>query len=368
LPKGPTNLRGLTHAELGRFLARELDAPSYRTDQIFRWIHVQRAHDFDEMTNLPRSQRAKLSRAASVQGLEVDSVQRSVDGTRKLRLRTSDGQFIESVLIPNEDRGLTQCISSQVGCALTCRFCATASLGFARNLHAWEIIDQVHQARSILEEDATRAGEQWAPRITNLVYMGMGEPLHNFNHVRTSLEVLTDERSDAIAGRRVTLSTAGLVPAIERFVRDGLAQDYGLAVSLNATTDEQRDEIMPINTRWGLEELFAVLRTVPTERRELTFEYVLLDGINDAAEDQRRMVGLLGDLRCHVNLIPFNPHPHSPYRAPAPSRVSAFSRGLRASGVACFVRTPRGQDIAAACGQLALEGQGQGPGPDPAES
>jgi 23S rRNA (adenine2503-C2)-methyltransferase len=352
------NLRGMTRAELGAWLARELSAPAFRGDQVFEWIHRHRVADFDAMTNLGKADRAKLAERAELGTLEIDAIQRASDGTRKLRLRTRDGEAIESVLIPNEDRGLTQCISSQVGCAVDCAFCATASMGFHRNLDTWEIVDQVERARELLAREAETGGAQWPERITNVVYMGMGEPLHNFNAVERSIAILTDERGDPIAGRRITVSTSGLVPAIQRFAREGLGLEVGLAISLNATTDEVRDRVMPINQRWNMAELLAAVREVPTSRRRhLTFEYVLLGEVNDTDADARRLVELVREFHCHVNVIPFNPHPHAPFRRPGRARIDAFVDILRSAGVQCWLRTPRGDDIQAACGQLALDAQ-----------
>lgn len=352
-----TNLRGMTRAELAPWLTRAIGAPRFRADQVFEWIHGRRVSAFEAMTNLPKPERAKLAELASLARLQIDAIQRASDGTRKLRLRTSDGEAIESVLIPNEERGLTQCISSQVGCAVDCRFCATASLGFRRNLATWEIVDQVELARDLLAREAVEQGAQWPERITNVVYMGMGEPLHNFNAVERSIDILTDERGDPIAGRRITVSTSGLVPAIERFAREGLGLEVGLAISLNATTDEVRDQVMPINQKWNIAELLAAVREVPTtRRRDLTFEYVLLGEVNDTDADAHRLVALLGEFHCHVNVIPFNPHPHAPFRRPSKARIDAFMAVLRASDLPCWLRTPRGDDIQAACGQLALDG------------
>ncbi len=306
-------------------------------------------------------------------------IQTASDGTRKLRLRTADGEAIESVLIPNRrskgepelesdpdeagepgeaseasERGLTQCISSQIGCAVDCRFCATASLGFRRNLDTWEIVDQVERARVLLADEARERGARWPQRITNVVYMGMGEPLHNFNQVERSIAILTDERGDPIAGRRITVSTSGLVPAIQRFAREGLGLEVGLAISLNATTDAIRDQVMPINQRWNIAELLAALREVPTSRRRhLTFEYVLLGDVNDSNADAERLVELLREFHCHVNVIPFNPHPGAPFRRPTPEAILAFQNECKRLGMATYLRTPRGDDIDAACGQLA---------------
>jgi 23S rRNA (adenine2503-C2)-methyltransferase len=346
----------MTREELGEWLGRELGAPRFRAEQVFAWLHQHRVDSFDAMTNLPKAERARLAECSSVDTLKVDMVWRARDGTRKLRLITSDDEAIESVLIPNDERGLTQCISSQIGCALDCRFCATASLGFHRNLDTWEIVDQVARARVLLEQEARESGAEWTPRITNVVYMGMGEPLHNFNQVQRSISILTDDAGEAIAGRRITVSTSGLVPAIERFAREGLGLEVGLAISLNATTDAVRDEVMPINQRWNIESLLAAVREVPTSRRRrVTFEYVLLRDVNDSDADARRLVALVREFRCHVNIIPFNPHPHAPYQRPSEGRIEAFVRILRAAGIQCWLRTPRGDDIQAACGQLAAE-------------
>jgi 23S rRNA (adenine2503-C2)-methyltransferase len=348
----------MSRAELGEWLGRELGTPSYRAAQVFAWIHEHRVASFDAMTNLPKREREQLGDKASLDRLTVDTVQRARDGTRKLRLVTQDGEAIESVLIPNDERGLTQCISSQVGCAVDCQFCATAKLGFRRNLDTWEIVDQVAQARDLLVAEAEAEQAQWPARITNVVYMGMGEPLHNFNQVQRSIEILTDEAGEAIAGRRITVSTSGLVPAIQRFAREGLGLEVGLAVSLNATTDATRDQVMPINQRWNIAELLAAVREVPTSRRRrVTFEYVLLHDVNDSDADAHRLIGLIREFRCHVNVIPFNPHPHAVFQRPSATRVDRFVGILRAAGIQCWLRTPRGDDIQAACGQLALDQQ-----------
>jgi 23S rRNA (adenine2503-C2)-methyltransferase len=353
------HLRDLDRPALQRWLDAELPGPKFRGTQIFEWLHRHRVASFDAMTNLGRADRAGLAAKASIPPLGVDLVQKAADGTRKLRLRTTDGHAIESVLIPNEGRGLTQCVSSMVGCSLTCRFCATATLGFQRNLATWEIIDQVYRAQDLLAAEAEETGAEWVPRITNLVFMGMGEPLHNYQQVRRALAILMDERGAAIAGRRITVSTSGLVPGIERFGREGLGSEVGLAISLNASDDATRDRIMPINTRWNIAELLEAVRGMPTpNRRRVTFEYVLLAGVNDERADARRLATLLRDHDMgggHINAIPFNPHPGAPFSRPSEARVRAFVSECRRLGLEVHVRTPRGDDIAAACGQLALE-------------
>jgi len=358
-PERP-NLRGLSRDALAEWIARHLGGPRFRASQVFAWLHQHRVGGFDAMTNLSKKDRARLAELASVDRLAVDGVFVSSDGTRKLRLRTPDGHLIESVLIPNDDRGYTLCISSQVGCSMTCRFCATASLGFLRNLDTWEIVDQVYRAQDELAALPSDDPDHpdWTPRLTNVVYMGMGEPLHNFNQVRDSVGLLTDAEGAGLAGRRITVSTSGLVPAIERFAAEGLGDEIGLAISLNATTDPIRDEVMPINTRWNIEQLLAAVRQVPTSRRrDITFEYVLLGGINDDVADADRLADLIGDLHCHVNAIPFNPHPHAPYERPSPARIRSFMDRAKGRGLRIYLRTPRGDDIGAACGQLALEGE-----------
>jgi len=362
IPKEPRpNLHDLAAEDLAALVA-ELGLPRYRGDQIFAWIHARRAATFDVMSDLPAADRRRLAEVASLRRLEVDVALPAADGTRKLRLLTMDGQRIESVLIPNEGRGYTLCISSQAGCALTCAFCATQSLGFRRNLATWEIVDQVYQAQDLLAADPRAADDRWGPRITNLVFMGMGEPLHNYNQVKRAIGILTHPRGAAIAGRRITVSSAGLVPAIERFGREGLGREVGLAISLNATTDTVRDRVMPINTRWNIATLLAALRELPGHRRRLlTFEYVLLADVNDSDEDADRLVDLVGSMRAQINVIPFNPHPHAPFARPSARRIAAFMDRCRRHGLLVYMRTPRGDDIGAACGQLALAGDRAAP-------
>jgi 23S rRNA (adenine2503-C2)-methyltransferase len=354
------NLRGLSFDELVEWIAHTVPAaPKFRAKQVFRWLHHDRVSSFAEMTNVSAAERGQLGKLASLDRLTRARVDASSDKTRKLVFETADERRIESVLIPNDERGYTLCISSQVGCALTCRFCATASLGFERNLDTWEIVDQVYGAIELLEAERDESPEESHRRLTNLVYMGMGEPLHNFNQVKRSLAILTDKQGIGIASRRITVSTAGLVPAIERFGREGLGGEVGLAISLNATTDAVRDDVMPINTRWNIAELLAVVTALPPHRRrDLTFEYVLLADVNDTDEDVVRLARLVGDLRGHVNVIPFNPHPAAPYARPSKRSVQRFMEGLHTAGVRAFLRTPRGDDIGAACGQLALQAKG----------
>ncbi|RMG97141.1 MAG: 23S rRNA (adenine(2503)-C(2))-methyltransferase RlmN [Deltaproteobacteria bacterium] len=342
------HLGGMPVDELERTLADWGAGPAYRARQVFGWIHRRGAVDFAGMTSLPKDLRVALTARASCGALPVEAVREAKDGTRKLLLRTHDGHAFETVLIPNEGRGYTQCVSSMVGCSLTCRFCATAAMGFERMLAAWEIVEQVRRVRALLAETGDRRG------VTNVVFMGMGEPLHNYANLRRAIEILTDEDAYGIAPRRITVSTAGIVPLIERFARDGLAERVGLAVSLNATTDGVRRRVMPIAERYDLAQLFDALAKVPSpKRRRITLEYVLLPGENDTRDDARRLAAMARRLGCQVNLIPFNPHPYAPYRRPTAGDVERFAAWVRSAGAKLHVRTPRGDDIEAACGQLA---------------
>ncbi len=352
---GAIDLREMNRPDLCKWLMREHGMQRFRGDQIFTWLHKHRARTLDAMTNVKADDRKKLAQSTSLGRLRVDQVHRAKDGTRKFRLLTDEGFAIESVLIPNDARGYTQCISSQVGCALTCAFCATQTLGFTRNLATWEILDQVYQAQDMLAHEAEQTGQKWPERVQNLVFMGMGEPLHNYNQVKRAIEILTDDMGPNIAGRRITISSAGLVPAIARFAREGLGDEVGLAISLNATTDDIRDRVMPINTRWNIATLLQTVGEVPLHRRRwVTFEYVLLADVNDSDDDAKRLFKLVGKMRCQINVIPFNPHPRAPFRRPSSARVKRFTELCRRFGLRAFVRTPRGDDIDAACGQLAL--------------
>lgn len=381
------NLRDLTHAQTVA-LAATLKLPAYRADQLFRWVHGRGLTDLAQMTDLSLALRAELAEKASIEQLAVDLEQVSKDGTRKLRLRTGDARLIETVLIPDRDGGagseesgdeeednqafrggrslddnngpnprrpkLTQCVSSQVGCALDCTFCATAKLGFGRNLTAGEIVSQVYFAEALMrdlpEHDNTRRAG--ADHVTNLVFMGMGEPLHNYSELVRALTILTDSRGLALSRRRITVSTAGLVPAIRKLGQEAVR--VHLAISLNASNDAVRDRIMPINRKWPIAALIEAVREFPLERRRrVTFEYVLLADVNDRLEDAARLAALLRGIPCKVNLIPWNPHPLSDFRRPSDRTIVDFQNELKARGLAVYVRRSRGDDIDAACGQLA---------------
>ncbi len=381
LSQGKIELRGLDYDGMQALVAR-LGQPRFRGEQLFRWVHGRGATELAQMTDVSKALRALLAGQVQMSELGIELAQVSADGTRKLRLTTADNRVIESVLIPDDDarklddgaspgedgeaadeedgegprRKLTQCVSSQVGCAIDCDFCATAKLGFSRHLSVAEIVSQVYLADRLLaglppEDPTRRAGGE---RVTNIVFMGMGEPLHNIDNVLPALRILLHPLGRALSRRRITVSTSGLVPAIDRLAQEGLP--VNLAVSLNATTDEVRDRIMPINRKYPLASLLAALRRFPLEKRQrITVEYVLLRDVNDSLDDARRFPALLSGIPSKINLIPWNPHPQAPYRRPEASRVQAFQQELMRLGYTVFVRKTRGDDIDAACGQLAAD-------------
>ncbi len=332
----------------------DMGLPKYRAKQLFEWIYGRRASTFDEMTNIAKEERRTLAGLYYISALRLLMTEQSHDGTRKFLFELEDKHTIESVLIPDEERN-TLCISSQVGCAQACRFCLTGTGGFRRNLAAFEIADQVLQVESVLAGDRGRtisgASSGKSRLITNIVLMGMGEPLANFDGVIGALQVITADKGLGFSPRRVTLSTAGLVPEIDRLGQSGAK--VNLAVSLNATTDEVRNRIMPVNTRWPIKELLAACRRFPLdERRRITFEYVMLHGVNDSEDDALRLVRLLRGIRCKINLIPFNPFPGSEFSRPGDTAVQRFRTILVEHHYTALVRESRGRDISAACGQL----------------
>ena len=351
-------------------LMGELGERSFRAQQVFAWLHARGAASIDAMTDLKKELRARLASVAALDAPVVDEVRVAADGTRKYRLVTVDGHAIEAVWIPHASgRGKNAlCISSQVGCAMGCTFCATAALKLARHLTPGEIVGQLYAVVRDLEaarvdaaaagpaSDADLAGDDEdadaSPRrfVQNIVFMGMGEPLHNLDGVLGAVRLLTHPAGQGMSPRRLTVSTSGLVPEIARL---GAESDVHLAVSLNATTDDVRAAIMPVDKRWNIAALLEACRAFPLKpRRRITFEYVLLAGVNDTDDDARRLVALLRGIRTKVNLIPYNPHPLSPFARPADARVDAFRAILDAAHVSCFVRTTRGLDIDAACGML----------------
>lgn len=343
---GRKNLVGLSRDELeAEMLSVGLE--KFRARQLWHWIYHRGATDFAVMTTLAKPVRERLAESYVVARPTVVRDLRSVDGTRKWLLRMPDGQEVESVHIPEEDRG-TLCVSSQVGCTLTCRFCHTGTQRLVRNLDASEILAQVMLARDAL-------GEWPAPpdgrMLSNIVMMGMGEPLFNYENVAKALKIVMDGDGISISKRRITLSTSGVVPAMRRC---GAELNVNLAVSLHAVTDELRDIIMPINRKYPLKELMDACRTYPglNNARRITFEYVMLKGINDSPADARALVRLLDGIPAKINLIPFNPWPGAPYERSTDKAIQIFGDLVNAAGYASPVRTTRGEDIMAACGQL----------------
>jgi 23S rRNA (adenine2503-C2)-methyltransferase len=340
-------LLGLPLEQLTTLVVDELGERPFRARQLYRWLHQRGETELDRMTDLPAAFRERLRDGADLTPLRVDLEQRSIDGTVKYRFRTHDDRLIESVYMPSADRR-TLCVSTQVGCAMACRFCMTGTLGLLRNLTAGEIVSQVHvvNRRVALDEGLTNSRP-----LTNLVFMGMGEPLHNFENLKAALTILQSEEGPNFSHRHITVSTVGLVPMIERL---GAETDVKLAISLNASHDAQRSELMPVNRKWNIAALIDACRRFPLRQgRRITFEYVLLRGVNDADEDARRLVELLRDVPAKVNLIPYNENPGLGFASTGEDRAEAFREILARGHVAAFIRANRGRDIAAACGQLA---------------
>lgn len=339
-------LKSMTQPQLAEWLQEEFGERPFRAKQLWNWLYARLASSFDEMTDLSKPLREKLKEVARIDVLELHDTRVASDGTTKLLWKLDSGAIIESVMIPAEKRN-TLCVSSQVGCAMNCQFCYTARMGLQSNLTTAEIVDQVVQARRYFQEKDLR--------LTNIVFMGMGEPLHNPDNVIPATVILCDRAGLDFGTRKVTVSTSGLVPEIERFGRESRAR---LAVSLNATTDEVRDWLMPINRRYPLEVLLDTLRNYPyREHERVTFEYVMLDGVNDSMDDARRIVELSRGIPCKVNLIPFNPHSGTEFISSPMPRIRAFQRYLLDNDVSTTVRETRGDDDMAACGQLGKLGK-----------
>lgn len=345
-----TNLVGLDREGI-RAALLAMDVPErelgMRTSQLWRWIYHRGVTDFAAMTDVSRSFRAALADRCVLSRGEVVSERVSSDGTRKWLIRFPDGNEVETVYIPEEDRGAL-CISSQVGCALNCRFCHTGTQGLVRNLTAAEIVSQLMLARDSLEEWPS-PGE--GRRISNIVLMGMGEPLYNYDNVARALNVMMDAEGISISRRRITLSTAGLVPMMRRV---GAELGVNLAVSLHAVDDAVRDALVPLNRKYPIAELLEACRTYPgaSNARRITFEYVMLKGINDSLDDAKSLVRLISGIPAKINLIPFNPWPGAPYECSDPETIARFGRFVNRAGYASPVRAPRGRDVMAACGQL----------------
>ena len=352
-------LIGLSRADLAARLL-DLGVPErqarMRVRQIWSWIYVRGATDFAAMTDIAKDLREGLARAFSLERPEIVTEQVSVDGTRKWLLRLADGKEIETVYIPEEDRG-TLCISSQVGCTLTCSFCHTGTQRLVRNLTPGEIVGQIMLARDRIgdwpgaEAEDPRGLPCSMRKITNVVLMGMGEPLYNFDNVRDACAIAADGDGLAIGKRRITLSTSGVVPEIPRW-----GEEVGtmLAISLHAARDELRDQLVPINKKWPIKDLLAACRAYPglSNAKRITFEYVMLKGVNDSIADAKALVRLLAKIPAKINLIPFNPWPGAPYECSDWEQIEKFAEVVNRAGYASPVRSPRGRDIMAACGQL----------------
>ncbi|MCW9012939.1 MAG: 23S rRNA (adenine(2503)-C(2))-methyltransferase RlmN [Gammaproteobacteria bacterium] len=339
------NLLGMNRPELEAFFA-EMGEKAFRASQLMKWIHQLGAADFSQMSNISKALQQRLSETATIQPLEVVVDQLSTDGTRKWVLRLADGNCIETVFIPEDDRG-TLCISSQIGCALDCSFCSTARQGFSRNLSSAEILSQVWQASRLLDEE-----KKPGRKITNVVLMGMGEPLLNYDNVVKAIDILLDDFAYGLSKRRVTVSTAGVIPAMDRLAD---RHDVQLAISLHATRDDLRDELVPINKKYPLKDLMAACHRFMEKRSprsRLTIEYVMLAGVNDSAQDADELIKLLDGLSVLINLIPFNPFEGSGYKTSSNNAVHRFQDKLIKANMTTIIRKTRGEDIDAACGQL----------------
>lgn len=354
------NLLGLSRQEMEDYFAT-IGEKKFRAGQVMKWIHQQGVSDFSEMTNLAKTLRVKLEQFAEVRPPEVTYKHFSADGTRKWIIKVGDNAMVEAVLIPDGDRK-TLCVSSQVGCALDCSFCSTGKQGFMRDLSAAEIIGQVWIAnRSYLDEGEFSGrnadGELTRTRaLTNVVMMGMGEPLLNLDAVMPAMSIMLDDFAYGLSKRRVTLSTSGVVPMLDKLTQ---TMDVALAVSLHAPNDTLRNELVPINKKYPLAELMAACKRwllhhqgKEIGRRKVTMEYVMLDGVNDQPEHARQLAALLKDVPSKINLIPFNPFPHTPYLCSPRERILAFQNTLIRAGFTTTIRATRGDDIDAACGQL----------------
>lgn len=339
----------MTAVELTEFMTSLGEKP-YRARQLYQSIYRRRITGFDQMTELPKTLRRILEDRARITKTQVRDVFRSLDGTRRFLLTLGDGREVEAVFMP-ETRRDTICISSQVGCPLACDFCMTGVLGLKRNMTASEIVSQV----VVVLNEVYGPGAE-TPHRTNLVMMGMGEPLLNYDNVIKSIKIFADQEGLSIAARHVTLSTAGIVPRIYDLAREEVRPQ--LAISLTAANDELRDRLFPINRKYPLSELIEACRLYPLKERErLTFEYVMLAGVNDSDRDARELVRLLSRVKAKVNLIPHNPAPELPYLASSMDRIVGFQKVLTDAALPSFIRRPRGQDISAACGQLAARHQ-----------
>ena len=344
--KDQENIIGLSREEIGDRLLN-LGLQKFRNGQVWHWLYHKGATSFEEMTTLSKKVRAQLGQTFSIKRPMVGEKQTSSDGTIKWLIKFEDGAKAETVFIPEEDRG-TLCISSQVGCTLNCSFCHTGTQRLVRNLSSSELVGQILIA---LDELSAWPSAQVGRPLTNIVLMGMGEPLYNLENVIKALKIIMDNEGISISKRRITLSTSGIVP---EFNRCGLETDVNLAISLHAVTDEVRDILVPINKRYPIKELMSACREYPgvSNSRRITFEYVMLKGINDSTSDARALIKLMEGIPAKINLIPFNPWPGSPYECSEKKQIEEFAKIVLKAGYPSPVRTPRGNDILAACGQL----------------
>ena len=344
--KDQENIIGLSREEIGdRFLS--LGLQKFRSGQVWHWLYHKGAKSFEEMTTLSKKVRAQLGKTFSIKRPTVSEKQNSADGTIKWLLQFEDGAKAETVFIPEEDRG-TLCISSQVGCTLNCSFCHTGTQKLVRNLSSSELVGQILIA---FDELSAWPSAQIGRPLTNIVLMGMGEPLYNLDNVIKALKIIMDNEGISISKRRITLSTSGIVP---EFSRCGLETDVNLAISLHAVTDDVRDILVPINKKYPIKDLLDACREYPgvSNSRRITFEYVMLKGINDSTSDARALIKLMEGIPAKINLIPFNPWPGSPYECSEKNQIEEFAKIVLKAGYPSPVRTPRGDDILAACGQL----------------
>lgn len=345
--EGRIDLKSLSREGMERWFVMALDEKPFRALQVFKWIWQKGVTDFEQMTNVSKALRKVLAERAYLSTLTERLVQRSSDGTAKFLWGLEDGYAVESVLIPDDDR-ITLCVSSQVGCAMGCRFCLTGDMGLIRHLKPSEIVNQVAQVNATLPAEG---------KLTNLVFMGMGEPLHNLNNLDVALQSLLDDHGQNFSHRKITVSTSGLAPQMAQL---GARTPVNLAISLNASTEEQRRALMPITERYSLAELLQAAKNYPLANgKRITFEYVMFKGINDSLEDAARVMRLLRGIKAKLNLIPYNENPDRDYKKPDHDTVKAFQSYFVSRGFNCSVRGTRGDDISAACGQLGREAAGQ---------
>lgn len=350
------DLKNLTQDQLITFV-KDLGLPLFRARQIFSWLYRPGIHEFSQMTDIKKELRTILADKCEIRLLDLAGKEQSEDGTIKFAFRLADGEIIESVLIPEEDRN-TLCVSSQVGCAMGCDFCLTGTMGLKRNLTPSEIVNQICGVINELPDEMCSGDGKKTGCINNLVFMGMGEPLANFDNLVTALDIIMDQRGLDFSGRKVTVSTCGLVPKMKEL---GEKTPVNLAVSLHSVNDEVRSRLMPINRKYPVDQLIQACRDFPIPRRRMImFEYIMIKGLNDSDADARELAHKLRDIKCKINLLPYNENPGTSYQCPSRERTEAFQQILRKADYTVFIRSSRGSDISAACGQLAGKTQNQG--------